>query len=178
MKTYLLFISLLLCSIFSHAQVDTTYRPSYRLLDKRVPVITASSIDGKKIDSAYFANKITVIVFSSPGCAPCKYMLPKLNQWTKQFARDTFQVLFIFDANLAYTRDFRASNSKHFSKQKKKQGLDSLAFDFIAECPASEPKFFSKACMAIAKDFYVNGWPATFFVAKDGHIRNYDWAML
>ena len=160
--------------LFSYAQIDTTGRPGFRLIGKSVPQFTATTIDGNYLDSAYFKNKISVIVFMSPGCTPCKYQLPKLNQWTKTFSKDTFQILLVFDGDEATTRDFRSAQSKHFGKMKKKFGLDSLAFDCIAECTVPDRRLIARACMVLAGKFMVNAWPSTFFVSKDRIVRNYE----
>lgn len=174
MKTTHFLSMFLFCAFFSSAQLDTIGRPGFRLLGKPVPDFTATTIDGKAIDADYFKNKTTVIVFMSPGCAPCRYELPKLDQWTKTFSKDTFQILLLYDSDAAYTRDFRSAKSRKYGKIKKKFGLDSLAFDCVAECAMPDRRIIGKSCMAVATKFNVNGWPSTFFVSKDGIVRNYE----
>lgn len=174
MKTHYIFYLFICCALFSNAQIDTLGRPGFRLLGKPVPDFSATSIDGKIIDADYFKNKTTVVVFMSPGCVPCRYELPKLDQWTKTFSKDTFQILLLYDSDASYTRDFRSAKSKKYGKIKKKFTLDSLAFDCVAECAMPDRRIIGKSCMAVAGKFNVQGWPSTFFVSKDGIIRNFE----
>lgn len=45
------------------ADTDTIFDGSNRLVNQRVPSYTAVTIDGKKIDSTYFLNKVTLLHF-------------------------------------------------------------------------------------------------------------------
>lgn len=173
-KNLLIFVFFLSLSNTIFSQVDTAGRPGFRLINKAVPSFTAISIDGLRIDSNYFKNKLTVLVFMSPGCAPCKCMLPKLSEWAKRFSKDTFQLLVIYDSDPIDTRDFRSSKSRRYGKMKRKFGLDSLAFDFIAECAKPDPHFFARTCNVLGPYFNVRGWPSTFFISPDGIIRNHE----
>lgn len=171
MHKIFLLISFICLAQKAGAQFDSTEFPVYKLLGKAVPVFTALTVDHKPIHADYFHNKYTILVFSSPGCVPCKFMLPKLDQWTKQFSKDTFQVLYIYDADSMLTRDVRSAKSRQLGKFKRSMGIDSLAFDCVAECSA-KTRMISRFCLTHSRHFGVRSWPSTFFIDRTGIIRN------
>lgn len=153
------------------ADRDTIFDACDRLVNKKVPVYTAVTIDGKKIDSAYFNNKVTVLTFFGFNCWPCLYELDILDEIVKEYPKDKYQVLLIGDGSDKDLRDLRAYHSKHYRKLKRKMGIDTLAFDMVADCPENPVKLFGKSCPGSTPVFKVVGFPTTFFINREGIIK-------
>jgi hypothetical protein len=89
----------------------------------------------------------------------------------KEYPRDKYQVLMIGDAADKDLRDLRAYKSNHYRKLKRKWGIDTLAFDMVADCPENPVKFFSKSCRGSTPVFKVYTFPTTFFINKEGIVK-------
>ncbi len=165
-------ISLFVTLAFSvNAQSDTLYDASLKLLNKKVPTYTTVTIDGKKVDSTYFLGKVTILTFFSFNCGPCLYELDILDEIVKKYPREEYQVLMIGGAADKDMRDLRAYRSNRYGKLKRKWGIDTLAFDMVADCPKNPVKFFSKSCRGSTPIFGVHSFPRTFFINKEGIIK-------
>lgn len=162
----------ILCNSYQ-AQEDTTTYPAYKLINQKVPVLNKKSIDGIVIDSNYFKNKITILTFFGFGCGPCYSELRLLDEIRKKYPREKYQILLIGDSSENDLMDLRSKQSKKNRKIKRKLGLDSLAFDMVADCPDHPVKPFSKSCKGSTDTFYVTALPSTFFINENAVIKSF-----
>lgn len=171
MKLSFQVIIYLLISFFVRGQQDTLNFPCLKLTNKKVPLYKNTTIDGKLIDSSYFKGKVTLLTFFGFGCGPCYSELRILDEISKTYPKDKYQILFIGDATEKDLRDFRSYHSKSFAKTKRKLGVDTLAFDIIADCPDNPVRFFARSCKGSSETFNVNAFPITFFINQEGIIK-------
>lgn len=171
MKRSFFFYLFLATFAYIAAQNDSVVERPLQMIGKKVPVWEKVTVDGKQIDSNYFKGKVTVLNFFSFGCAPCLKELRILDEISRTISKDDCQILLVGDADEKAVRDLRAYKSRNFGKYKRKMGIDTLAFDMIADCPGSPLRFIHRGCMESPEQFMVNGTPTTFFINREGTIK-------
>lgn len=172
MKTSFWVVLFLFVAIASKSQSDTLMDYTRKLIGKKVPAYQSTTIDGKIIDSSYFKGKITILSFFGFGCAPCNQELSLLCEMSKTLPRENYQILLLGDATEKDLRDLRAYRSKDYGKMKRKLGIDTLAFDIVADCPENPVRFIARSCKGSTDTFRVCAFPTTFFINKDGVIKD------
>ena len=75
-----------------NAATDETGAPS-PLLGKPAPPFTMATLDGAKVSLSDFKGKPMVINFWGTYCEPCKVEMPWLEEFSKKYASDGFEVL-------------------------------------------------------------------------------------
>lgn len=155
------------------SQSDTLTERIQQLVNKKVPPYQNTTIDGKHIDSTYFLGKITILSFFSFGCGPCYQELSILNEISKRYPKEKYQILLLGDAAEKDLRDLRAYHSKRYRKFKRKLGIDTLAFDIIADCPENPVRFIPRSCKGSSETFKVYGYPTAFFINSEGVIKQF-----
>ena len=163
-----LFLSVVLSGQVSY---ETLVKRSRELINQNVFFFEHTTIDGLKIDSNYFKGKVTILSFFAFGCGPCYTELGLLNEISKTYSKDKYQILFLGDATEKDLRDLRAYNSKRNRKLKRKLGVDTLAFDIIADCPENPVRFIARSCKGSSEIFRVFAFPTTFFINPEGIIK-------
>ena len=58
-----------------------------------MPAINGETLDGKKIDSAYFHGHLTLISFFYIGCPPCMKEIPVLNKLKDHFKNNEHEMI-------------------------------------------------------------------------------------
>lgn len=118
------------------------YYMSLYFLNNSLPRFLAKDIKGNTFSNNELKGKITVMSFWFFGCAPCKAVIPELNNIKNEFSHDeTIQFwAFSADKELKHPESF---NFHHFPKSKD-----------------------------IGNDFLVWGYPRTFIVDQDGVVRD------
>ncbi|PBQ33097.1 hypothetical protein CNR22_15355 [Sphingobacteriaceae bacterium] len=171
MKKLFFFSLLTLCGVSMRSQNDSLFKGSRVMINRAVSFFEHTTIDRRKIDSNYFKGKITILSFFGFGCGPCYTELSLLNEISKTYPKDNYQILLIGSGNEKDLRDLRAYNSKREGKRKTKLGLDTLAFDIIADCPGNSIKTLFRACNGSKESFHVDGVPTSFFINREGIIK-------
>lgn len=172
MKRLAQLLLFLFTTIHVESQTDTLMARTMRLIGKKVPDYQNITIDGKKIDSAYFMGKVTILSFFGFGCGPCYQELSLLNEISRTYSKEKYQILFLADVRAEDLRDFRAYRSKRFRKMKRKLGVDTLAFDIIADCPENRVRLLNRSCKGSTETFKVCAFPSTFFINREGIIKD------
>jgi peroxiredoxin len=171
MKVYIQIFLFLFVSLGAKSQDDTLLTGCLQLIDKKVPDLQKTTIDGKRIDSAYFKGKITILTFFGFGCGPCYQELTLLDELSKTLDKEKYQILLLGDAGENDLRDFRSHESKHFAKRKRKLGIDTLAFDIVADCPENPVRLMHKSCKGSTEIFKAYAFPTTYFINREGIIK-------
>lgn len=91
---------------------------------------------------------------------------------SKTLSKENYQILLLGDATDKDLRDLRAYHSKHYGKAKRKLGVDTLAFDIVADCPENPVRFIARSCKGSTERFHVCAFPTTFFINKEGIIKD------
>jgi peroxiredoxin len=171
MKHSLFLVSFLVLTLCSISQSDTLMAQTLKLIGKKVPAYQSTTIDGKQIDSSYFLGKVTILSFFGFGCAPCNQELSLLCEMSKTLPKENYQILLLGDATEKDLRDLRAYRSKDYGKMKRKLGIDTLAFDIVADCPENPVRLIMRSCKGSTETFHVCAFPTTFFINKKGIIK-------
>lgn len=69
--------------------------PEKCIIGAPLPNFEAQTINGKKIDAAYFQNKLTIISFWFENCPPCIAKIPALNELAHKYKNDNINFLAI-----------------------------------------------------------------------------------
>lgn len=171
MKPVLRILVFLFISATAKSQIDTAVYPCLRLVNTKVPLYQSTTIDGKSIDSNYFKGKVTLLTFFGFGCGPCYSELRILDEISKTYPKDKYQILFLGDATDKDLRDLRSYHSKSYGKMKGRVGVDTLAFDMVADCPENPVRFIARSCKGSTGIFKVTAFPTTFFINSEGIIK-------
>jgi thiol-disulfide isomerase/thioredoxin len=95
-----------------------------------MPAIKGETLDGKKIDSAYFNGHLTLISFFYIGCPPCMKEIPVLNKLKDHFKSTSFQILAIAPHTPSVLTQFNKTPSGT---------REPISYDILPEC--SEDSF-------------------------------------
>lgn len=171
MKHLLFGFAFVLLALGSKSQSDTLMEYTMSLIGKKLPAYQSKTIDGKTIDSSYFKGKITILSFYGFGCAPCNQELSLLCELSKTLPKENYQILLLGDATEKDLRDLRAYRSKDSGKMKRKLGIDTLAFDIVADCPENPVRIIMRNCKGSKESFRVSALPTAFFINKEGIIK-------
>jgi peroxiredoxin len=156
----------------ARSQSDTITEHSLQWVGKKVPPYQSTTIDGKRIDSTYFKNRITILCFFSFNCSPCRHELSLLSELGKTLPKEKYQILLLGDATEKDLRDLRAYHARTSGKWKRRLGIDTLAFDIVSDCPDNPVRAIMRSCRgATVATFKVYGNPTTFFINQQGIIK-------
>jgi len=83
------------------AAADDSIAPPSPLRGKPAPAFTLMDLDGKKVSLSDFKGHPLVVNFWGTYCAPCKVEMPWLQEFSKKYASDGFEVLGVtYDAEV------------------------------------------------------------------------------
>jgi thiol-disulfide isomerase/thioredoxin len=109
------------CPLDTHRMINLegeiveSYSYTYKgLIGAQLPAFSATSMDGKQIDSMYFDNKVSVINFWFIGCIPCEHEMPVFNQLVEKYKGKDINFLSISRNSPADIQEFLASNPFDF----------------------------------------------------------------
>ena len=142
-----------------------------KLLNEKMPVVTGVTVDGTKIDSAFFSNKVTLIPFMYIGCPPCMKEIRIMNKLKNKYAGQDLNLLYIAPHTKKHMLDFNGVNGSYYSTMRTKYKYDSIACMILPECPDSTKSKVGVECNFISSRFEVKNYPTCFLVDKKGIIR-------
>ena len=126
-----------------------------------MPAINGETLDGKKIDSAYFNGHLTLISFFYIGCPPCMKEIPVLNKLKDHFKNVPFQILAVAPHS--------PSVLKHFN-QTPAGTRESMRYDILPECPEDNQPGTAPRCHTISRLFGVSAYPTAVLINRNGEI--------
>ena len=152
---------------------------NYRLINQPIPEISGETIDGKKIDKAFFQGKVTLVNFMALGCQPCMKELPFLHELDSVYRNNNFQVLCIAPHSRERLQAFNSDIKSPLSGFRKVSGVEVIKVNLLPECEITkkEPSddeyhlTLNHDCETISVEFDVEAYPMTFIVDKEGIIR-------
>ncbi len=139
-------------------QIPITVDLDRLLVDQKVPLFKALTLDGITVDSSYFQRKVTLINFMYIGCAPCMAEIPMLRKLHQDLKSPNFQMLCI---------------APQTAQQMRQLAAYSIPYSIIAECPKQDAlgNPSGMGCRELSNKFQVGGYPVTLLVDKKGVIR-------
>lgn len=148
----------------TNAAVKQTNLPASRadfdglLINQKIPLFKAITLDGIAVDSNYFKRKVTLINFMYIGCAPCMAETPMLRKLYQDTRLNNFQMLCI---------------APQTSRQMRQLAAYSIPYPIIAECSQEDAlgNPSGVGCRELSKKFQIGGYPVTLLVDQDGIIR-------
>jgi peroxiredoxin len=128
------------------------------LINQKVPLFKAPTLDGVLVDSNYFKRKVTLINFMYIGCAPCMAEAPMLRKLYQDMKSAKFQMLCI---------------APQTSEQMRQLASYSIPYSIIAECPEEDAlgNPSGLGCRELSRKFQVGGYPVILLVDSKGIIR-------
>jgi len=136
----------------------------------KAPSITGKTLDGRRVDSSYFANKLTMVSFFYIGCAPCMKEIPVLNKLKEYYKSAPFQILAIAPHTPSQLRLFNAKDTTAISKVVSKQQSEKINYDILPECGEDSAPGSSQRCHQISGLFGVSSYPTSVFINAKGEI--------
>lgn len=124
--------------------------------DFSAPDFTVLDYDGKEVNLSDFKGKPVVINFWATWCYYCKEEMPDFNEAFKKYPDVEFLMI-------------NATDGYQETIESAKKYIEDEGFDFNV--------YFDTEFEAV-NAYYVNGYPATFFIDKDGNLVTYANGML
>ena len=121
-----------------------TYEQSSPLKNKPAPQFALLDLAGKKVSLSDFKGKPLVVNFWGTYCEPCKVEMPWLEEFSKKYAADGFEVLGV-------TYDVEVGNEK-IGREAKKLGV---TYPILLSDPKIEKSYLGDT-EALPMSFYVN----------------------
>ncbi len=145
--------------------------PSLCAQSFKAPVITGTTLTGKKVDSLYFKNKLTLVSFFYIGCAPCMKEIPVLNKLQQHFRDSAFQILAVaphtpLQLAMFNPEDTAAVHADVISRYK----TEKIIYDILPECPEDANSGYAPRCYRISSLFGVSAYPTAVFINGKGEI--------
>jgi len=75
--------------------ISMKWIPEECIVGAPMPIFKTQTINGEKIDAAYFKNKMTIIIFWFEGCPPCIAKMPALNKLKDKYGSKKINFLAI-----------------------------------------------------------------------------------
>ena len=72
---------------------------------ERAPDFAAADLDGRPVSLADFRGRPLLLIFGSPGCGPCRQLVPDLNRFAQE-RREELRVLFLSRGEAEEARRF------------------------------------------------------------------------
>ncbi len=126
-----------------------------------MPAIKGETLDGKKIDSAYFNGHLTLISFFYIGCPPCMKEIPVLNKLKDHFKSTSFQILAIAPHTPSVLTQFNKTPSGT---------REPISYDILPECSEDSLPGTAPRCHTISRLFGVSAYPTAVLINRNGEI--------
>ncbi len=164
-------VTLILFSCICIAATRTSLLHKPKIIGSKLPKFSGVTISGIKVDSSYFANKVTLITFFHVGCQPC---VNEINALKKLKRQKYFQVLYIVSHTAWEIKQFNADHPNSYSKKRQLNKAGKIEFDILPQCEESKEKgkpLMESDCYTISLKFGARSFPSTYLVDKKGIIR-------
>jgi peroxiredoxin len=165
-----LFFLLLNNTVAQKAQVDEN-----KLLNQSFPEIKGQTINGSKIDKAYFKGKVTLVNFMFIGCLPCMKEIGTLNKLYRNNKTNwDFQILGIAANTADQLKHFNSEDTTIYSRIRKTLKTEPIAYELLAGCEKEKEKpanSLGAECPELSQKFSFNGYPISFLIDKKGIVR-------
>lgn len=171
------FRCLILLGLLWPAWAVASHKPRnpQRLLGKPMPTLRGTTLRGTRVDSSFFARKVTLLNFMYIGCRPCMAEAPVLRAVQRHYAAEqAFQMLTVAPHTTGQLRDFYARNKSMLSRLRQYLQLDSATQEVLPACARAahrEENSIGPECTTIAHDFYLEAYPLTVLIDKKGVVR-------
>jgi thiol-disulfide isomerase/thioredoxin len=126
-----------------------------------MPAINGETLDGKKIDSTYFHDHLTLISFFYIGCPPCMKEIPVLNKLKDHFKNSPFQILAVAPHTPSVLTQFNKTPSGT---------RESIRYDILPECPEDNLQGTAPRCHTISRLFGVSAYPTAVLINRKAEI--------
>ena len=125
------------------------------------PDFTKQDQYGNEHTLSDYRGKVVVINFWATWCSPCRAELPDIQEVYEEYGSNQEDVIIL------------GITFPDMDKEQSKQGI----LDFIETQGYTFPTLFDES-MELAYQYYINAFPTTFFINKDGTVEGYANGML
>ena len=125
------------------------------------PDFTKQDQYGNEHTLSDYRGKVVVINFWATWCSPCRAELPDIQEVYEEYGSNQEDVIIL------------GMTFPDMDKEQSKQGI----LDFIETQGYTFPTLFDES-MELAYQYYINAFPTTFFINKDGTVEGYANGML
>lgn len=125
------------------------------------PDFTKQDQYGNEHTLSDYRGKVVVINFWATWCSPCRAELPDIQEVYEEYGNNQEDVIIL------------GITFPDMDKEQSKQGI----LDFIETQGYTFPTLFDES-MELAYQYYINAFPTTFFINKDGTVEGYANGML
>ncbi|MCY7410239.1 MAG: hypothetical protein LH473_08195 [Chitinophagales bacterium] len=160
---------------FSRAQkVDSSWYQPRKLMGHKVPEISGTTIQSKKVDSVFLKNKVIVLAFGNLVNIGSLQQIEWLNKIQEIFNDSSFSVLSIFPNAESDVKDFNSvtPNSTMGYQLRMTYNFPLMNYPVLATCSNRNPdNSLRTACDSIVKDFLIAGYPVLILVDEKRIVR-------
>ena len=125
------------------------------------PDFTKQDQYGNEHTLSDYRGKVVVINFWATWCSPCRAELPDIQEVYEEYGSNQEDVIIL------------GMTFPNMDKEQSKEGI----LDFIETQGYTFPTLFDES-MELAYQYYINAFPTTFFINKDGTVEGYANGML
>lgn len=125
------------------------------------PDFTKQDQYGNEHTLSDYKGKVVVINFWATWCSPCRAELPDIQEVYEEYGSNQEDVIIL------------GMTFPNMDREQSKQGI----LDFIETQGYTFPTLFDES-MELAYQYYINAFPTTFFINKDGTVEGYVNGML
>lgn len=125
------------------------------------PDFTKQDQYGNEHTLSDYKGKVVVINFWATWCSPCRAELPDIQEVYEEYGSNEEDVIIL------------GMTFPNMDREQSKQGI----LDFIETQGYTFPTLFDES-MELAYQYYINAFPTTFFINKDGTVEGYVNGML
>lgn len=170
MKKYTLtFIALFIFGqIWGQNVVDLEKESNHALVNKKAPEIKARTLSGKSFKLSDFKGKTVILHIWSLSCAACFMELPDLNKITELYRdRGVIIISMMDNTKDELIKEMLIKNESAYTLRKKTFKNDVINFQILPDAKALIKTYTSQV-----------GFPQTFFINKDGIVKDYSYGYL
>lgn len=143
-----------------------------KIIGTKLPSFNGVTLNGLKIDSGYFKNKVSLITFFYIGCPPCLYEINGLKKLKKQ---KDFQVLYVVSNTAWEMKQFNSDKANRYSNVRTNYQAGKIDYEILPQCEeakSNQPKpLIEPDCNRISQQLMVSVYPTNLLIDKKGIIR-------